>query len=112
VLALSTTGRRSGLERTTPVACFSDGADVVVAGMNLGDERTPSWALNLDAEPRAAIDLAGRHTAVTARRAGGEEAMRLWRRWVELQPSAEPLRQLAGREIPLFVLTPRDASGA
>jgi deazaflavin-dependent oxidoreductase (nitroreductase family) len=77
--------------------------------MNLGDERTPSWALNLNANPRAVIELAGRRLAVSARRARGEEAVRLWRRWVELQPSAEPLRQLAGREIPLFVLTQHSA---
>ena len=35
------------------------------------------------------------------------ERERLWRRWVELQPSADAFRRLAGREIPLFVLTRR-----
>jgi hypothetical protein len=44
---------------------------------------------------------------VTARRAVGEEAEALGRGWVELQPSARAFREMAGREIPLFVLTPR-----
>src|SRR2546421_1818427 len=46
VLALTTVGRRSGLPRSTAVACFTDGDDLVVAGMNLGLPRHPAWALN------------------------------------------------------------------
>ena len=107
VLALTSTGRRSGRERTTPVACFAEGPDLVIAGMNLGDERTPAWALNLEANPGCQIEIAGQRIAAFARRAQGDEAVRLWRRWVELQPSAAPLRELAGREIPLFVLSRR-----
>jgi F420H(2)-dependent quinone reductase len=109
VLALITTGRRSGVARTTPVACFTAGADLVVAGMNLGARRPPAWALNLQTNPDAAIEFAGQRIDVTARRAQGAEAARLWQRWVELQSSAEPLSELAGREIPLFVLSRRSA---
>lgn len=112
VLALTTVGRRSGRTRSTAVACFCEGDDLVLAAMNLGLERHPSWALNLEANPEATITLAGEEIAVTARRAAGDEAARLWLRWVELQPSAQALRELAGREIPLFVLkATRLASG-
>jgi deazaflavin-dependent oxidoreductase (nitroreductase family) len=108
VLALTTTGRKSGLPRSTAVACFSGGDDLVVAGMNLGLSRHPAWALNLDANPEAIIDISGQKIAVTARRATDDEAARLWRRWLDLQPSAESFRELAGRDIPLFVLTRPD----
>jgi deazaflavin-dependent oxidoreductase (nitroreductase family) len=112
VLALTTIGRRSGRPRTTAVACFTHGPDLVVAGMNLGVERPPAWALNLEANPEATIEIGGRRIEVTARRAAGEEASELWRRWVELQPSAPSFRELAAREIPLFVLRARPpASG-
>ncbi len=107
VLALTTTGRKSGLPRTTAVACFRHGDDMVLAGMNLGLQRDPAWALNLEANPEAVIELHGQRIAVTARQATGEEAAALWRRWLELQPSAEAFHQLAGRDIPLFVLTRR-----
>ena len=75
--------------------------------MNLGRRRNPAWALNLEADPSAEIVVGGRAVGVTARRSTGEEHSRLWHRWLELQPSAEAFRDLAGREIPIFVLTRR-----
>jgi deazaflavin-dependent oxidoreductase (nitroreductase family) len=103
VLALTTVGRRSGLPRSTAVACFTHGDELVVAGMNLGLPRNPAWALKLEANPEATIEVGGQKIPVRARRATDDEAVRLWWRWVELQPSAEAFRP--GREIPLFVLT-------
>ena len=107
VLSLTTTGRKTGAKRSTAVACFNAGDDLVVAGMNLGVERNPAWALNLEANTNAEIHIGGETIPVTARRAAGKEAAELWRRWVELQPSASAYRELAGREIPLFVLERR-----
>ena len=107
VLSLTTTGRRSGEPRTTAVACFCDGEDLALAGMNLGSERPPAWALNLETNPEATIVLGGTTIPVTARRAHGEDAERLWRRWLEVQPSARAMKEISGREIPLFVLTRR-----
>jgi F420H(2)-dependent quinone reductase len=97
VLSLTTTGRRTGAARST-----------AVAGLNLGLERNPAWALNLEANPHAEIDIGGETIPVIARRAEGNEAVGLWRRWVELQPSATAYRELARREIPLFVLERRE----
>jgi deazaflavin-dependent oxidoreductase (nitroreductase family) len=107
VLALTTTGRRTGLPRSTAVACLSHGEDLVLAGMYLGVTHNPAWALNLQANPEATIDVSGQTIPVTARRAAGDEAGTLWQPWLELQPSADRLRQLAGRDIPLFILTRR-----
>jgi deazaflavin-dependent oxidoreductase (nitroreductase family) len=107
VLALTTTGRRTGLPRSTAVACFSHDDDLVLAGMNLGVTHHPAWALNLQANPAATIDISGQTIPVTARQATGDEAAKLWQRWLELQPSADAFRELAGRDIPLFVLTRR-----
>jgi deazaflavin-dependent oxidoreductase (nitroreductase family) len=107
VLALTTIGRRSGQPRTTAVACFVEGDELVLAGMNLGRARHPAWALNLEATPQARVAVAGATAEVTARRAVGAERDRLWRRWLDLQPSAGAFRELAGREILLFVLTRR-----
>lgn len=106
VLSLTTTGRKTGIARTTAVACFVWDEDLVIAGMNLGVERVPAWALNLAADPIATIELEGRRIRVLAERAQGPLRGRLWDRWLALQPSADVFRDLAGREIPLFILRP------
>jgi len=108
VIALTTVGRRSGLPRTTAVACFTDGEDLIVAGMNLSMPRNPAWALNLDENPDATIEVAGQTIRVSAERAAGDHAARLWQRWSAIQPSAPVFQGLAGREIPLFVLKRRN----
>jgi deazaflavin-dependent oxidoreductase (nitroreductase family) len=107
VVSLTTTGRKSGKPRSTAVACFVDGDDLVMAGMNLGRVDHPAWALNLTANPAAEITIEGQTVPVNARRAYGAERARLWERWLELQPSADAFRELAGREIPLFVVSRR-----
>jgi F420H(2)-dependent quinone reductase len=105
VLSLTTIGRRSGKPRSTVVTCFTYDDKLGVAAMNLGIARNPAWALNLEANPKATIELRGEAIPVLARRASGEEAQQLWQRWVELQPSAHAFKQLSGRDIPLFVLS-------
>jgi deazaflavin-dependent oxidoreductase (nitroreductase family) len=105
-MSLTTTGRKSGKPRSTAVAYFEEGDALVATAANLGNERDPAWALNLQANPRATIVAGGRRLAVRARRARGEERERLWARWVELQPPAKAAAAIAGREIPVFVLTP------
>jgi deazaflavin-dependent oxidoreductase (nitroreductase family) len=107
VLSLTTTGRRSGQPRSTTVACFRYGDTLALAAMALGSSRDPAWALNLEANPDARIDLAGQCISVTARRAVGDEADLLWQQWLQVQPSAKAFRELAGRDIPLFVLSRR-----
>ncbi len=107
VLSLTTVGRKSGHRRTTAVACFVDAENLVLAGMNLGRAGNPQWALNLEAHREAEIAIDGKQIAVVARPAAGAERERLWQRWLELQPSAEAFRDLAGRQIPLFVLSRR-----
>jgi deazaflavin-dependent oxidoreductase (nitroreductase family) len=108
VMALTTVGRRSGAPRTTAVACFTDGDDLVVVGLNAGMPHDPAWALNLAAHPHATIEVAGQTIPVAAERATGDHAVRLWQRWSDLQPLSPAFRELAGREIPLFVLKRRE----
>jgi F420H(2)-dependent quinone reductase len=106
VLSLTTTGRRSGRQRSTIVAYLRDGGTYVVYASNLGSERDPAWCLNLDADPDAWVHVDGRRLRVTARRAGGEEAVRLWGAYAARLPAVEHFRAIAGRPIPIFVLAP------
>src|SRR4051794_17422494 len=108
VLSLTTTGRKSGRRRSTIIAYLADGASYAVFGMNLGNERDPAWALNLEADPAAEIDVDGRHLRVRAERAAGAEAERLWAAYTKRLPAAERFREIAAREIPIFVLEPEE----
>jgi F420H(2)-dependent quinone reductase len=57
VLLLTTTGRRSGKARTTPLTFFRDRADLVVIASNGGADRPPAWSLNLQQTPRAVVEI-------------------------------------------------------
>ena len=105
---LTTTGRRSGQPRDSPLLCLPDGDAFLVVGSNWGQRHHPAWALNLLAEPDAALTLKGRRIAVRARLLGGEERERMWRRAVGVWPGYEDyLRRAGGRAIHLFLLEPR-----
>lgn len=111
-LLLTTTGRRSGQPRTTPLLYVPDGDGYVVAGSNWGQPRHPAWAINLCANPRATATVDGRRTAVRASRAAGPERERLWRLLVRTWPAYESYQQRAdGRQILVFRLEPTATGG-
>jgi deazaflavin-dependent oxidoreductase (nitroreductase family) len=86
-MRLTTTGRRTGQQRSVIVGYLEDGSDLVAIAMNGWDEGHPSWWLNLQADPHATIRLAHQdpHPA-RAREATGDERDRLWQRWVDADP--------------------------
>src|SRR5688500_10738836 len=59
VLALTTTGRHSGRLRTTVVAYVRHGDGYAVCALNLGSDHDPGWCLNLRADPRGWVEVAG-----------------------------------------------------
>jgi deazaflavin-dependent oxidoreductase (nitroreductase family) len=112
VLALTTTGRRSGAQRSTTVAYLRHGAAYAVSALNLGSDRDPAWCLNLRSNPRAWIHVDGERKAVHAREATGEEADALWRAVIKRLPTTASFRELAQRDVPIFVLDPREPRDA
>ena len=107
VLLLTTTGRRSGRERTAPVLYLADGERLVVIGSNAGNEHAPAWALNLKAHPDAEVQVKGTQRKVRARVAEGAERDELWRRMNDQYGGFDDYRARTGRQIDLFVLEPR-----
>src|SRR3954452_9144210 len=106
VMLLTTTGRKSGQERTAPVLFLKDGERLVVVGSNAGNARTPAWALNLRANPDALAQVGGRRWRVRARVAEGEERTDLWRRVNELYAGFDDYDERTSRDIAVFVLEP------
>jgi len=107
VLLLTTTGRKSGQQRTVPVVYLADGKNYVVIGSNAGNRRPPAWSLNLKARPEAEVEVGRRRVPVRARVAEGEERADLWRRHNEQYSGFDEYEARTDRDISLFVLEPR-----
>jgi deazaflavin-dependent oxidoreductase (nitroreductase family) len=104
-LLLTTTGRRTGRERTTPVMYLREGSCFVVSSENFGQRRPAAWPLNLEAEPRARIQVGKETIPCRARRATREEVSRYWPRLVEEWPAHETYLRRSGVRH-MFVLEP------
>lgn len=109
-LRLTTTGRRTGQERSVIVGYFEDGPNLVSMAMNGWGAPEPAWWLNLRANPEAMAELADEKRPVRARAATGEERSRLWARWCEIDPNYEPLSKRRPSETAIVVLEPRETA--
>jgi F420H(2)-dependent quinone reductase len=107
VLLLTTTGRRSGQQRTAPVVFMDDGERVVVIGSNTGSDRAPAWSLNLKADPECEVQIRGRRRPRRARIADGEERAELWQAMNAQYGGFDDYEKRTSRDIAVFVLEPR-----
>jgi deazaflavin-dependent oxidoreductase (nitroreductase family) len=107
VLLLTTTGRRSGKPRTTPLTFFRDGNDLVVIASNGGADRAPDWSLNLQQNPRAVVQIRTDELTVDASTASPEERERLWVGITATYPGYAAYQEKTTRQIPVLILTPR-----
>jgi deazaflavin-dependent oxidoreductase (nitroreductase family) len=110
VLVVTTTGRRSGRPRTTPLIAVPIGDDLALMGTNFGQPSTPTWVLNLEADPRVSVTYHGRTISATARLATDEEGERIWAASAGVYGGYRAYRQrVTGRTIRLFVLEGNEA---
>jgi len=108
VLALTTTGRRSGEPRTVlltaPIA--EDDRYVVVASRG-GDDHHPAWFLNLRDQPAVRVAVQGGPTRpMHAEIVGPDERPELWQRIAGRYRNYAGYQKRTEREIPLVRLTP------
>lgn len=106
VLLLTTTGRRSGKPRTTPLTFFRDGANLVVIASNGGADRPPDWSLNLQQNPHAVVKIGTDKLTVQGRTASPEERERLWPRITATYSGYARYQKKTARQIPVLILTP------
>jgi deazaflavin-dependent oxidoreductase (nitroreductase family) len=104
MLLLTTVGRRSGAVRVTPLLYIEDGERLVVIGSNAGDDRNPAWWLNLQAQPRARVQVRTQHFDVVARRADPAETARLWPKLIAAYRYFDRYKDKTRRDIPVIVL--------
>ncbi len=108
ILLLTTTGRKTGRLRTTPLCFLPDGGNLVVVASNGGLPWFPAWWLNLRAHPQATVRVGRVRTAVVARPAAPDEWARLWTAITTIAPGYLAYQRRAPREIPLAILQPAE----
>jgi deazaflavin-dependent oxidoreductase (nitroreductase family) len=104
VLLLTTTGRKSGQQRTRPLCYFPDGNDYIIIASNGGSDSHPSWYHNIKADPNVSILLKRKTIAVTASEVPEPERSKLWAHLLELSPWYLKYEQKTERVIPLIRL--------
>jgi deazaflavin-dependent oxidoreductase (nitroreductase family) len=104
-LNLTVPGRRSGVERTTPLLCVPDGDTILIAGSYFGGPKMPLWVGNLRAADGAAkVELRRQRFAVHATELTGEDRAAAWRHMLETWPNYAKYEQRTDRLIPVFRL--------
>jgi deazaflavin-dependent oxidoreductase (nitroreductase family) len=107
ILLLTTRGRKSGQERTTPLIHRADGEHWVVVASKGGAPANPGWYENMLADPEATIQVKDERIPVRASAAEGGERARLWGLMCEVWPAYADYQTKTEREIPVVVLTRR-----
>ena len=106
VALLTTTGRKSGQPRISPLYFLRDGDRVVVAASRGGSDRNPMWYGNLKANPKVQVQIKSEVLDLTARDANEEERARYWPQLVQMYPTYEDYQSWTDRVIPLVVCEP------
>lgn len=106
VLLLTTTGRRTGLDRTTPLIYVRDNGNYVVAASAAAADHHPGWYHNLTADSAATIQIKSRRIDVTARMAEDDERDDLYRRFKAGSAAFTTFEESTSRTIPVIVLQP------
>lgn len=107
LLLLTTTGRKSGQRRQTPLAYMREGDRLFVVGSNFGQAHHPAWALNLRADPNAWVAIGGREIPVLATPVTGTEHDRIFGKFVDYVSNYDAYRGRTDRELRVFALTRR-----
>ena len=106
VLLLTTTGRKTGKQRTLPLVYIMDGSAYVITASAGGADKHPGWFFNIRSNPQATIQVKDKHIKVTAEIAGPEKKPELWARLVEVAPNFAGYQKRTSREIPMVILHP------
>jgi len=108
VLQLTTTGRRSGQQRTSMLTSpYQEGSTIVIVASRGGDDHHPAWFLNLRDNPEVTVSIGGKPPMpMRAEVAGSDERARLWPLVIADHRNYAGYQRKTSREIPLVLLRP------
>ncbi len=104
---LTTTGRKSGAPRTTPLIYLEDGERIVLVASQGGLPHDPIWSLNLEKHPDCSFQIGAARRRYRARRVSDAEKAALWPRLLAIYPDYDDYQKRTPRNIPVLALEPR-----
>ncbi|MEA2484226.1 MAG: hypothetical protein QOC55_2173 [Thermoleophilaceae bacterium] len=105
VVMLTTTGAKSGKQRTVPVLGIPAAGGVAVIASNFGQHNNPGWFYNLRANPEGELAVDGNRRRFRAVEATGERRAAIWQEGLRVYPGWTQYEKRAShRDIVVFVL--------
>jgi deazaflavin-dependent oxidoreductase (nitroreductase family) len=105
LVLMTTTGAKSGVERTTPVVYFEDGDRIYVIASAGGSTKHPAWYHNLVVHPELTVEVGTETFRAKANPVTDDaERDRLYANAVALMPGFAEYEQNANRRIPVLHL--------
>jgi deazaflavin-dependent oxidoreductase (nitroreductase family) len=106
LLLLTTTGRKTGRPRTTPLLYLRDGDRWVVVASNGGADWEPGWWLNLRAGGTGTIDIQGDKVTVHGAEIQEPERAEVYQRLLEQVFDYDTYQRTVSRRLAVVALTP------
>ena len=101
---ITSTGRKSGLPRVSPLATVPLNGDLYVVGSNFGQSTHPAWSWNLIAQPRIQVDYNHEIYAAQAELLTPEEKAHTWPELIAIWPLFDTYVERSGRDLRVFRL--------
>ncbi|MGW0045240.1 nitroreductase family deazaflavin-dependent oxidoreductase [Rhodococcus sp. NPDC003348] len=103
ICLLTTTGRKSGEPRVSPLLFLEDGGKIVLVASQGGQPKNPLWYLNLKADPNVTIQIRSQVHNLVAHVADDDEHADLWPKLVAMYPEFDDYQAWTDRKIPVVV---------
>ncbi|MEI7715886.1 MAG: nitroreductase family deazaflavin-dependent oxidoreductase [Mycobacterium sp.] len=106
VALLTTTGRKTGEPRLSPLLYLREGNRVVLIASKGGAADNPMWYLNLKANPKVSVQIKDEVLDLTARDATEDERALYWPKMVAMYTSFDDYQSWTERVIPVVICDP------
>jgi deazaflavin-dependent oxidoreductase (nitroreductase family) len=109
LLLLTTTGAKSGQQRTNPVMYLREGNHLYIFASKGGAPTQPDWYHNLIAHPEVTVEIGNEQFNAIAQPVTGEERDKIYAKWAQMYPQFGEYQKKTPRKIPVIELEPRKA---
>ena len=106
ILLLTIKGRKSGLERTTPLVYMDHEDGYLIIASNGGQAKHPDWYINLKSDPQVSLQIKDQTFNAQAQVLNGETRTPIWERIVAEAPQYGEYEKRTDRLIPVVWLRP------